>query len=589
MISSLDSLPLFQKEALENRIEAVVRTVSRVTVKDASERPRYSSGSNLPLSGQVLNFVEFLEKTGLSEKENLGLSFLTLFGEYASQDQIQASLGSDLETAVKKWLSDPALLTRLESKLTRELVPTDPSTLYVDVSHTAAYPFNTGIQRVVRKTVGEFAQAKRRVAYFSYTPQVHGPQPLTQQQYETLLAEKHGTVSSARRYFQSVQSFLFKFFKLPIKVLKYLVLEFLVLLEQVSRDIFGPTSKRFEKVKTGVTWFQKIDKSYFLQLYTQWFRSHQSIYLFFDSQVLLPELTNERSRPQFYVDMKIFPRNSLTVLVYDLIPIQAPEICADRDVWAFTHYLRIFSTADRLIGISKSVEDDVRSFSDLMTRKTQAPLLVSHIWLAGDFLESNEKKPIPALSETPRVLCVGTVEKRKNQTTILRAADSLRQKGLRFEICFVGNQGAGGDEFFKAVSALDPEHEFVRLYKNLSDQALLDLYRTSHFSIFCSLYEGFGLPILESLRLQRPVITSNRGSMREIAERVGGCELVDPEDQGSISQAMERLLLDPEFYQKKKSEIRPLPDVSWSRFAGELYETCQAPRNSVKVESQTSS
>jgi glycosyltransferase involved in cell wall biosynthesis len=199
--------------------------------------------------------------------------------------------------------------------------------------------------------------------------------------------------------------------------------------------------------------------------------------------------------------------------------------------------------------------------------------------LAGDFLKPKDSKS-PGdganLAAKPRLLCVGTFEKRKNQSSVLAAAHLLHKKGIQFEICFVGNQGWGGDLFLREARFLDPKQKFVRIFSNLSDQALLNLYQTSYFTLFCSLIEGFGLPIIESLQLGIPVITSNRGSMKEVANRIGGCQLVDPEDHTSIARAMELFLTDQAFYLEKKNEIRDLPDMTWSRFASELYQTCQA-------------
>lgn len=76
----------------------------------------------------------------------------------------------------------------------------------------------------------------------------------------------------------------------------------------------------------------------------------------------------------------------------------------------------------------------------------------------------------------------------------------------------------------------------------LSDAALVSEYRKADLIVFASLYEGFGLPILEAQATGRPVITSERCSMPEVAG--GGATFVDPEDIGSIRQAVKRLVND---------------------------------------------
>jgi glycosyltransferase involved in cell wall biosynthesis len=81
-------------------------------------------------------------------------------------------------------------------------------------------------------------------------------------------------------------------------------------------------------------------------------------------------------------------------------------------------------------------------------------------------------------------------------------------------------------------------------FENLSRAEVVTLYQECDLVLFSSLYEGFGMPILEGQAVGRPVLTSDRSPMREVAG--GGALLVDPEDVNSIRDGLEKLLRDPE-------------------------------------------
>jgi glycosyltransferase involved in cell wall biosynthesis len=89
--------------------------------------------------------------------------------------------------------------------------------------------------------------------------------------------------------------------------------------------------------------------------------------------------------------------------------------------------------------------------------------------------------------------------------------------------------------------------------------------------IFPSLNEGFGLPVAESLASGTPVITSDHGSMREIAV-AGGALLVDPRDDLDITGALRALLTDDELHARLSAQARALPHRSWDSYAAELWQ-----------------
>ena len=116
-----------------------------------------------------------------------------------------------------------------------------------------------------------------------------------------------------------------------------------------------------------------------------------------------------------------------------------------------------------------------------------------------------------------------------------RVAEALRGTGCRLEVV-----GQLSDSQRAAVEATGISY---RVLGRLSDEELLAAYHRCDFLVFASLYEGFGLPILEAQAVGRPVITSNRSSMPEAAG--DGALFVDPESVETIREAVRVLLDDP--------------------------------------------
>jgi glycosyltransferase involved in cell wall biosynthesis len=256
-----------------------------------------------------------------------------------------------------------------------------------------------------------------------------------------------------------------------------------------------------------------------------------------------------------------------TLVFYDAIPIRRPELFS---ALAHSMYLRSLSLirhVDAISCISETVRDDLERLLAVMPRRGPLPAVGVH-YLGADF-PIRAAQPAPAF-DRPVVLCVGTIEPRKNQARILRAMIEAQAAGARFTGVFAGNagwlNGAFRGEFAAAVAA----GHSLALHEQLDDGALHELYERAAFTVYCSIDEGFGLPIIESLRRGRPCITSDRGSMREIAVRTGGCVLVDPEDTAAIGAAIHELVADAETRSRLTREAAAATWPSWRDYTETL-------------------
>lgn len=161
-------------------------------------------------------------------------------------------------------------------------------------------------------------------------------------------------------------------------------------------------------------------------------------------------------------------------------------------------------------------------------------------------IASGPSGPSPILSrlgvEAPYMLFVGTLEPRKNLKRLLGAYATLPE-GIRARLPLVlaGGEGWGFSDPADIARRLGIER-FVRLTGYVGDAELHALYGGARFLAMPSLYEGFGLPIIEANAAGIPVVTSNTSSMPEVAG--DAALLVDPLDVSSIAAGLERLACD---------------------------------------------
>ena len=163
-------------------------------------------------------------------------------------------------------------------------------------------------------------------------------------------------------------------------------------------------------------------------------------------------------------------------------------------------------------------------------------------------------------------LCVGTLEPRKNLTLALRAharlPEAIRQ---RFPLLIVGMAGWQRDQFSEEMQrALATGH--VCLLGYLPDEQVAQLLAGARGLIFPSLYEGFGLPVLEAMASGTPVILTQRSAMPEVAGAVGN--YIGPEDPDGLCEAMTRLIDDQAHWQAcREAGLQQARLFTWERCA----------------------
>lgn len=184
--------------------------------------------------------------------------------------------------------------------------------------------------------------------------------------------------------------------------------------------------------------------------------------------------------------------------------------------------------------------------------------------------------PLPTGLEPGFILAVGTVEPRKNYPRLLAAYRQLRREsdsvaagdrsGLP-ELVIAGRPGWAYGDALKQIKA-EPG---VRYLGHVDDATLSALYQAASVLAFPSLYEGFGLPLLEAMAHGVPAVVGNTSALPELAD--GAAILVDAEDVASIANGLERLLTDASLREKLGAEGRRRAAVfTWERAAAATRE-----------------
>lgn len=174
----------------------------------------------------------------------------------------------------------------------------------------------------------------------------------------------------------------------------------------------------------------------------------------------------------------------------------------------------------------------------------------------------------------PYMLFVGTMEPRKNLKRVLQAFSGLVLKKSEHQLYLVGGDGWGNENLEELILKLGIS-EKTSVLGRLSDQELWYLYANADILVMPSLYEGFGLPLVEAIEFHVPVITSNVSSMPEVAGDAG--LLVDPLSVVEIQQAMERLCTDRALHQRLSENAKARAELfSWDISAQKTLDALES-------------
>ena len=162
---------------------------------------------------------------------------------------------------------------------------------------------------------------------------------------------------------------------------------------------------------------------------------------------------------------------------------------------------------------------------------------------------------------------------RKNSFRIFSAMFNVVKKGSHFDLIIVGNPPSLGTSLFSIFEEFKRFGVKIDFVTNISEEGLVSIYQRSDCLIYCSLAEGFGIPIVEASAVGCAVITSNFGSMLEVGNMCSGVIFVDPFDISDIEQAL-LIFVDSETSHKSMNSASPRP---WRDVYGDILNVMGVP------------
>jgi glycosyltransferase involved in cell wall biosynthesis len=263
------------------------------------------------------------------------------------------------------------------------------------------------------------------------------------------------------------------------------------------------------------------------------------------------------------------------ITLCDVFPLSFPGYSAKLENLIYKYWLpKIVPKLDKVITISHHSKKDICEYLTMPESK----ISVTQLATDARFRPLPDKIVTPVLSqhhlEEPYILYVGSIEPRKNLVRLLKAFAQTNKKLPQFKLVIVGARN-----YWKSSPVAETVKEFslqdqVVFTGYIPDEDLPAIYNGAYLFCFPSLYEGFGLPVLEAMACGTPVITSNTSSLPEVAG--DAALLVDPYQVEDIATGMENVLENPSLTLELKTKgLERAKQFTWEKTARETIKVYQ--------------
>lgn len=267
-------------------------------------------------------------------------------------------------------------------------------------------------------------------------------------------------------------------------------------------------------------------------------------------------------------------QGDVVMLVHDVIPDAAPALCTDGQVRLFRQRMHIFpQVANRFMAVSHyTARDFVKAMLGAVRLEDVQVVPLAHEF--GDLprrtvVDLTEVRDVPCGQQ--QVLCVGTIEARKNQVLLLQVWQMLidRFGEQTPELVLCGKYGSK-TEAFKRLLAKDPALQAkVRILPAPTDAELARCYEQAWFTVFPSLYEGWGLPVGEAAWLGKVCLASNASSVPEVLGQAAPC--LPPDEPEAWSDFIGLLITTPHLLGLWTQQVLQAPLRDWTQVAADMH------------------
>lgn len=408
--------------------------------------------------------------------------------------------------------------------------------VYVDVENTISVPFLTGIQRTIKELLTQLWELDSE--QFRFIPvcycDICGGWVIVSKNrivFGNNTAKQKSIFSSVKSKISNSDS---------ANIIKF----FYSIISQAHKRLIHKNADHknslLPKFESG---------SIFLDMDSSW---HNSL----SRNTLLPALKNSNVR--------------VCTLHYDLIPILMPEVVHPNTINVFKCHLDAHIAHSSLfICISQNTKNNLQQYLR-QTNKLRPEVGISSLRL-GDNLLGNPILPVPNLKlpeelvDKKYVLCVGTIEPRKNHKLLISVFNELSNGYPEVCLVFVGRGGWMSDSIIEQIKDHPLYDKRLFWLSKVDDSTLVQLYRNSFAVVLASKYEGFGLPLTEALNQGCLCLSSNAGALPEAGQ--DWAKYFDPTIPSELSNLIEYYLQNTESYNRQKSFISNRPSFSWRNTA----------------------
>jgi alpha-1,3-rhamnosyl/mannosyltransferase len=277
----------------------------------------------------------------------------------------------------------------------------------------------------------------------------------------------------------------------------------------------------------------------------------------------------------FHVGEFFFPPPTQTIVVatvHDLTNFSHPEHHIRLNRWLHGKRLRwIERNADRIIASSESTRADLLRYTGISADRVECVHLAHAHGERADAGTIASSLARLGLAGKRYILSVGTLEPRKNHQRLIDAFAGMPTRSEETHLVLAGGPGWKMSEIHQAL-ADSPVRDRIHTPGRVSATDLQALYSGATVFAFPSLYEGFGIPLLEAMAAGTPILTSNISSMPEVAG--DAALMVDPTSVTAIRAGLERLLTDAQLRAdlSERGRVRER-EFNWARTAQMTLES----------------
>lgn len=273
------------------------------------------------------------------------------------------------------------------------------------------------------------------------------------------------------------------------------------------------------------------------------------------------ELFSEDERPGISAFLSKPPCRTAAIF-HDAIPLKHPHITWPQSVARHPAYMKLLSRFTRVWAVSEASREELMGFWRWQGIERIPPVDV--LALGADFNAAPRVTKRASAAATPSLLCVGIVEPRKNQGFLLEVCEELWSDGLKFDLHLVGRVNPHfGKPIVARAQALRKQFPGLHFHEAASDEKVAALYAASRASVFPTIAEGCGLPLLESLWMGVPCVCSDIAVLRENTAG-GGCVPVALNDRAAWKSALRRVLTEPSMQAILTSEATTRALPTWA-------------------------